>query len=271
MLNTTSIARMDLGFDWSERTVGDITSILGVSILECYMIWRSARDFFRNDVYLRLFTFIQRKKHISNALQKYILPSPGRQFVLYSNFAPRCPNLRKDMYDILHETGNDGYTVSLVGEDFSEQKEFSVCTFIGDINLEDLVVGYNFSLSSGNVGIDHSNGYYGFVNEFPSSVHDVAQIIGRFGRRPGASSCTDAIDIRRDLDGYLSMLRRIPYSLNTLKTTKKNLKESERCMRIDLQVIIDLLVLRLGCIHARIANTLSKPGSFKFDPLLVRC
>ena len=52
------------------RTVGDITSILGVTMPSCYMMWGSASDFIRTDVKLRIFTFVQRKKHLSKALQE---------------------------------------------------------------------------------------------------------------------------------------------------------------------------------------------------------
>ena len=162
--------------------------------------------------------------------------------------------------------------MSLVGEDYSEQKEFSIRAFLGDLNIRKLnIIGSAFSLALGNAGLDNPNTHYGFLNEFPGSIPDLAQLYGRFGRRRGASPNTDALDIRCDLDGYLAMYMRIIFSLQKIKTSKSNMKESERRGKEDLQAVIALLVLRRGCIHARIANYICCPGSFKYDPFLFKC
>ena len=104
----------------TNRTVSDLKSILGVDMPECCMMWGSARDYMKTDVNLRLFTYLQRRKHLSLALQQYVFCDDERQFLLYSNYAARYPDLSKDAYNILHDIGNDGYVVSLVGDDFSE-------------------------------------------------------------------------------------------------------------------------------------------------------
>ena len=122
----------------------------------------------------------------------------------------------------------------------------------------------------GNAGIDNPRSHYGLLNEIPPSITVLAQLYGRFGRRPGASPLTDALDIICDLPGYMSMLMRIFY-LKTSKTTAVNIREAQHRAQHDLNEIICLLFLRRGCIHAKIANSLGRSGLFKYDPWQVKC
>ena len=278
----------------TSRTISDLDTILGVKMEVCFMVWGGAREFLKVNVDLRSNSYIQRKKRIASALGTYIIGHPGRQFIVYSNFASRCSNLRQEVIDLLHELGSSGYVVLLVGDDFSEQKEFSIraflgkfymyscsisnynsyllCCYQGDINIPGLdIVGAVLSVGLGSAGLDNSNLHYGFLNEVPSSVEELAQILGRFGRRLGASPAANCLDITCDLAGFLSMYRRIYYSQTKLQTTASNKKESEYRSRVDLQEVVELLVLNRGCVHARIANHLCCPGSFKSDIKMVKC
>ena len=118
----------------SERTVGDITSMLGVTMPTLNMIWGDAKEFFKSNVRLRVLTYVQRKRHLTSALGEHIFPHEKRQFIVYSNFAKRCAGLRKSLYEILHSKQRSDYIVMLTREDFSEQKEFSIRAFVGDID-----------------------------------------------------------------------------------------------------------------------------------------
>ena len=98
-----------------------------------------------------------------------------------------------------------------------------------------------------------------------------SQLMGRFGRRFGSLPSDNVVDIICSLDGYMSMLRRICFSLSKMNSTKANKRDTESLAKCDLLRVLRMLVLRDGCFQARLANISSKPGSFKFDPHLMKC
>ena len=146
-----------------------------------------------------------------------------------------------------------------------------VC-FVGGIPVGSLnIIGAVFSLGLGNAGVDHPGLHYGFVNEMPSSIDELAQVIGRFSRRPTSSVKTDVVDILCNLDGYLSMLRQIHYTKVATKKNQNNINKSELLAKSDLLSVLRILVLMRGCFHARLANLCSQPGLDKLSPFWMMC
>ena len=239
----------------SIRTVADIKSILGVTMPDCFMLWGGARLFFKTNVRVRVYTYVQRKRHLRKVIKDLILDHSDRKFVVYSNFASCCAGLRKELFELLHDVGRSDYITLLTGEDFSEQKEFAIRAFVGDLDVGNLnILGAVFSLGLANAGVDNNKLYYGYVNEIPSSAEELAQVIGRFGRRPGSTVETDVVDVVVTLEGYICMLRRIYRTIVNLKSTKDNKTISEVIAKTDLHRVLRLLVLNLGCFQARMAN-----------------
>ena len=107
----------------SARTVGDISLMLGLSMPKCHMIWSDSREFLKSNVCLRLYTFVQRNRHLTTSLENYILKhNDGRRFIIYSNFAHRCDGIRKNIFEILHAKGRSDYVLLITGEIFRAKR-----------------------------------------------------------------------------------------------------------------------------------------------------
>jgi len=164
------------------------------------------------------------------------------------------------------------YILLLTGGDFSEEKDFAIIAFVGDIDIDHLkMISTVFSLALENVGVDNAGLYYGYINEIPSSVEELAQVIGRFGRCSSSTTDTDIVNVAYTFKRFLSILCCIHYTKTKMSTTKINKEMPELFAKSDLINVLWLLVLKLGCIQAQLANLSSRPGVDKLNMYYIKC
>ncbi len=191
-----------------------------------------------------------------------------KKFVWYTN---NLYSLEQNMKNILLEfDGNPNVKADMVplsGDLVKEQKMWHILVFCRDnspnlVRLEsssDKDRPFNAQLlmatsGSANAGIDCQYIHGVGRGEFPPSVRDLMQELGRAGRWIGADGCWYFVAV--SLESYCSLIRRTFHSFESGTTMSQAYYDS---LLDDMKDVLSTLVVPTQCIHWHAATLLQNP------------
>lgn len=170
---------------------------------------------------------------------------------------------------MLFSIGVRKHVILLNGHCSAEEKYYAMLAFTSQDSFEDYS-GCVFTSGVGSVGIDNPNINMVVYPSIPGSVHDLIQGMGRAGwQRNNGMECS--VDVGVDMRGVCFIIKRNHHNLKDCQSRKINFDANFKRMVMDVILLVQLLCLNKGCVHARMANCVGNFYAPQIDLMAYTC